>query len=70
MDIAALNVEVTFQKNMVVTDEVGNHKNSWEDYFTCHATVGTGTGTEATGAATVNRRRRNASMRQATIYGA
>ena len=54
MDIAALNVEVTFQKNTVVTDEVGNHKNTWEDYFTCHATVGTGTGTEPSDAATVN----------------
>ena len=54
MDIAALNVEVTFQKNTVVTDEGGNHKNTWEDYFTCHATVGTGTGTESNGAATVN----------------
>ncbi len=54
MDIAALNVEVTFQKNTVVTDEVGNHKNIWTDYFTCHATVGTGTGTESNGAATVN----------------
>ena len=41
-------------KDVRVTDEVGNHKNTWEDYFTCHATVGTGTGTESSGAATVN----------------
>ena len=39
MEIALLNVKVTFQKNSVVSDSIGNRKNVWEDYYTCHATV-------------------------------
>ena len=39
MEIALLNVKVTFQKNSVVLDSIGNRKNVWEDYYTCHATV-------------------------------
>ena len=39
MEIALLNVKVTFQKNSVVADDIGNRKNVWEDYYTCHATV-------------------------------
>lgn len=39
MEIALLNVKVTFQKNSVVSDTIGNRKNVWEDYYTCHATV-------------------------------
>ena len=40
MDVARLNEKVTIQKNCLQTDEIGNHKNSWADYCTCHATVG------------------------------
>lgn len=39
MDIALLNVKITFQKNAVMADEIGNHISSWADYYTCHATV-------------------------------
>ncbi len=39
MNIALLNVYITFQKNSVVTDAIRNHKNSWVDYYSCHATV-------------------------------
>ena len=39
MEIALLNVKVTFQKNSVAADDIGNRKNVWEDYYTCHATV-------------------------------
>ena len=39
MEIDLLNVKVTFQKNSVVSDSIGNRKNVWEDYYTCHATV-------------------------------
>ena len=39
MDIALLNVRITFQKNTVVVDAIGNHKNEWVDYYACHATV-------------------------------
>lgn len=40
MDVALLNERVTFQKNEVVVDGVGNHMNVWTDYYTCAATIG------------------------------
>lgn len=40
LDIALMNEKVTFQKNTVVTDSIGNHRNRWEDDYTCHATIG------------------------------
>ena len=40
MNVALMNEKVTFQKNIVVTDAIGNHKNGWEDFYTCHATIG------------------------------
>lgn len=39
MDVALLNVKIVFQKNEVVVDAIGNHKNQWADYYACHATV-------------------------------
>lgn len=39
MDIVLLNVRITFQKNTVTVDAIGNHKNVWEDFYSCHATV-------------------------------
>ncbi len=39
MDVALLNVKIVFQKNEVVVDAIGNHKNEWADYYACHATV-------------------------------
>ena len=39
MEIALLNAKVTFQKNSVAADDIGNRRNVWEDYYTCHATV-------------------------------
>ncbi len=39
MDIAAMNVRITFQKNAVVTDKIGNRTNSWADYYSCFATL-------------------------------
>lgn len=46
MDIAAMNVRVTLQKNEVTTDKYGNHKNTWTDYFSCYATISGETGQE------------------------
>jgi len=37
---ALLNEKVTFFKNTVVTDPVGNHTNEWDEYYTCFATIG------------------------------
>lgn len=39
MDIALLNVKITVQKNSVVVDSIGNHKNVWTDWYTCAATI-------------------------------
>ena len=39
MNIAKLNERVVIQENTVNVDRVGNHINSWTDYFSCHATV-------------------------------
>lgn len=39
MDIALLNVKITFQKNEVTVDEIGNHRNVWMDFYSCFATV-------------------------------
>ena len=39
MDIAAMRVRITIQKNETVTDKYGNHKSVWSDYFKCWATA-------------------------------
>ena len=52
MHIAAMNVRIMFQKNTVVSDEIGNHTNEWTDYFSCYATTSTKTGKESEEAAT------------------
>ncbi len=46
MNVALLNVEITFQKNSVEVDAIGNHKNGWENFYTCHATVSGESGRE------------------------
>ncbi len=40
MEIALLNERITFQRNSVITDLIGNHTGSWNDEFSCYATVG------------------------------
>lgn len=39
MKIGLLNVRITIEKNEVVTDKYGNHKNTWTPYYSCYATV-------------------------------
>ena len=46
MDITAMNVKITFQKNDVVIDKIGNHTNKWVDYYSCYATVSGENGSE------------------------
>jgi len=48
VDIALMNVRILFQKNVVKTDKIGNHTNTWEDYYSCYATVSGENGTEKT----------------------
>lgn len=55
MDIAAMNVRITFQKQEVVVDEIGNRSNEWTDYYSCFATISNSFGktdTESEGAGT------------------
>jgi len=46
MNVALMNLRITFQKNTVVTDAIGNHKNTWEDYYSCYATISGESGSE------------------------
>ncbi len=46
MDIAAMNVRITIQKNDTAVDRYHNHTAVWTDYFTCWATCSGQTGTE------------------------
>ena len=39
MNISAMRIRITFQKNEVVEDTIGNHTNKWIDYFSCYATA-------------------------------
>lgn len=39
MNIALMNVRIVIQRNTVTTDRYGNHKNTWEPYLSCYATV-------------------------------
>ena len=50
MNIALMNVRVEVQKNTVTTDKYGNHKNTWEPYLSCYATVSGETPKEETDA--------------------
>ena len=39
MKVALLNVRIEVQKNMISTDRYGNHRNTWEPYLFCYATI-------------------------------
>lgn len=53
MDIALLNVNIIFQKNTVAVDAIGNHKNEWAEFYSCHAAVSGEGGKETSSAGTV-----------------
>ena len=46
MRVALLNEKITIQKAVVTADGIGNRKNSWEDYYSCYATISGEDGTE------------------------
>ena len=46
MNISRLNVRITFQKSVVIEDEIGNQISTYEDFFSCAATTSTKTGSE------------------------
>ena len=33
MNIGLLNKRIMIQQNEVLTDEIGNHRNDWTDYY-------------------------------------
>ena len=39
MNIAGLNVRITFQKSVTEIDEYQNHIPAWHDFYTCWATA-------------------------------
>lgn len=51
MNIALMNVRITVQKSVVVSDDIGNRKSAWKDYYSCAATVGGEYGQEKEAAA-------------------
>lgn len=53
MDVALLNAKITIQKNTVTVDEIGNHIASWDDFYSCHATISNESPSENTAAGTV-----------------
>ena len=55
--IARFNERLTIQKNTVVTDKYGNHKNVWTDYFTCYTYASTYQYDKENEAATTNEER-------------
>lgn len=40
MKISLLNERITFEKNTTVVDENANHKNVWQEYFSCYTYAG------------------------------
>lgn len=50
MKVSLLYTRITFQKNTVKVDAVGNHKSDWEDYFSCYATITNEGGSEGSAA--------------------
>lgn len=48
MKIELLNVRIFISKNSVTVDAIGNHKNTWSEYYTCYATVSAEAGKEQT----------------------
>lgn len=51
MEVALLNVRIVFQKNTADVDAIGNRISSWEDYYSCFASLGGENGKRAETAA-------------------
>lgn len=53
MKISLLNICIDILKNEVRVDAIGNHRNVWVPYYSCHATVSAEGGKEMTEAGMV-----------------
>jgi SPP1 family predicted phage head-tail adaptor len=56
MDIGRMNERITIQKTTVVVDSIGNHLNTWEDYFSCSTYASTYEAEEKSGEVTTEER--------------
>ena len=54
MNISLLNERITFQENELIVDEIGNHKNTWHDFYCCFCTVSGEGGSESDEAGNIN----------------
>jgi SPP1 family predicted phage head-tail adaptor len=54
MNIAGMNIRITFQKNGITVDAIGNHIAGWTDFYTCWATPVQSGGDENEDAGTTN----------------
>ena len=39
MNISLLNERILIEKSSVKVDEIGNHKNVWDKFYSCYATI-------------------------------
>lgn len=46
MNISLLNQRAIFQKCEVTEDEIGNHQNTWTDFYSCMGTISNETGSQ------------------------
>lgn len=53
MEVALLNVRITIQQSETTVDAIGNHRNTWTDWYTCYATLGGESPSEDTDAGTI-----------------
>lgn len=48
MNVVDFNLRILIQKSDVISDEIGNRKNEWTDYYSCWAAVSEASGDENT----------------------
>lgn len=63
MDIGKMNERITFEKCVAVKDKVGNHVNTWEEYYSCFAYASTYQAEENPGEVTTEERSVSFSVR-------
>lgn len=56
MEVSLLNMRITIEKSSVATDEIGNYKTEWADYFRCFATISNEGGEETEDAGATHNR--------------
>jgi len=50
VNIGKMDERIIIEKNEVITDSIGNHRNVWSDYFSCYSYVSTYAADETKGA--------------------